>query len=187
MLRVSKLHMQQKYYIPIIIIVILVVVSGLYIFQKKGDYNHQVSISQKALDNSDPDICRQSKSYVFDGGDYIDNVSQPEAENECYYIYAKEKLDITVCDRITPDRLPKLEKCGADEQYAACIYEIQKVLNSFSKENCDKINSRETGCGSWYLGECSEEVVKATGDISICDEYFEKYTGNWNGCTAAYR
>ena len=179
--------MQQKHYIPIIIILVLIIAVGFYIFQSKDDYSHQVSISQKAIDNSNPDICKQTKSYTFDGGDYIDHVSKPEAENGCYYVYAKNKLDIEICDRISPDKLPKLEKCGADEQYAACIYEIQKSSNSFSKENCDKIKVRQTGCGSWYLGECSEEVVKATGNTSICDEYFEKYTGNWNGCTATSR
>ncbi len=179
--------MQQKYYIPIIIIAFLIAIAGFYIFQSKGDYSHQISISQKAIDNSNPNICKQVKSYVFGGGDYIEHVSKPEAENGCYYIYAKEQLDITICDRISPDKLPKLEKCGADEQYAACIYEIQKSLATFSKENCDKIKSRQTDCGSWYLSECSEEVVKATGNISICDEYFEKYTGHWNGCTAASR
>lgn len=179
--------MHNKYYIPIIIIVVLIIGAGFYIFQNNGDYTHQVSISQKAIDNSDPDICKQVKSYTFDGGDHIDHISQPEAENGCYYIYAKEKLNITVCDRITLDRLPKIEKCGADEQYSACIYEIQRSMNSFTKKNCDKIKSRKTGCGSWYLGECSEELVKATGDTSICDEYFKKYTGNWNGCKAASR
>ena len=179
--------MQQKYYIPIIIIVVLIVIAGFYILQNKGDYSHQVSVSQKAIDISNPDICKQAKSYTYDGGDYIDHVSQPEAENGCYYVYAKEKLDITICDRISTNRLPKLEKCGADEQYAACIYEIQKSLDLFSKENCDKIKTRHTECGSWFLAKCSEEVVKATGDTSICDEYFEKYTGGWNGCTAASR
>jgi hypothetical protein len=60
--------MHNKYYVPIIIIVVLIIGAGFYIFQNNGDYTHQVSISQKAIDNSDPDICKQVKSYTFDGG-----------------------------------------------------------------------------------------------------------------------
>lgn len=175
------------------IIVLIMVIGGgfgLYYFnpifnnQKESKYDDRFrayfnnqALQKKAIENSNPDICKEVTGYFFDAGDYNGDVSKEGAEDECYYIYASNKKDISLCEKIS-------SRC---DTYSRCIYNIQEVLNSLSKGSCDKIKSLKMGCGGWELSECSKVVVKATRDTSICDEYFKKYTGDWNGCTAAAR
>lgn len=136
--------------------------------------NDSVAFNQKLKNQSvtkqNSDLCKKAQGYTFEARDYTDKISAQEAKNHCYRHYAEETKNIQVC-----------EKISKDEIYARCVLETQQSMGEFSEKHCDKINSVASEY-SPLLSSCADSLARQTKDKSICDKYFKKHTGFWNGC-----
>ena len=178
--------MKKINYIGIGVIIVLVIIVSYYtifVLTKNTSEYHGYLIKE-SIRNSNPNLCLKAKSYTEDGGDYTRDVTKEEAKNECYAAYAEAKLDIKLCDKIS-----KIKKSLYDDElYEVCIYKIQKALGNLSLRNCEKMISHQNdftdlkNIYGWYTTKCIQEFVASTKNYSICDQYFKKYSGDWNGC-----
>jgi len=137
-----------------------------------------VCLAQKAMDENDPDICRDSKdssacfSYLaFLTGDssYCQYVSR--LNSFCYERVAVKNKNIELCEKIS---------CGSSTCKDGCY---ARVYEAIAKDKLDLSLCDKAGSYRWAHGEsmisivdCYAEVAKEADDVRICD----KLEGNKN-------
>lgn len=120
-------------------------------------------ITQEAIKQQNYKLCDLAQPYFE-----VDiQISKEHAVNSCYAQYAISQKQIEVCKKITET-----------DTRSACLFKTAKATNNLSEELCSNVKG-----DSWYFAECVAEVVDKSGDKSVCDKYFQKYTGDWNRCT----
>jgi len=116
----------------------------------------------------------------------MDYVDYPLNNNDCYYFLAYEEKELDLCKKIKEGL--KKERCLYDikreigYEYTK-LSECKEIPRGKMKDPCyEQVSSQLEG-----MGECEEfpedwahicyyEFASRTNNVSICDQYFEKFT-----------
>jgi len=170
----------------------VLVLLALACFLWKPQVYAEESLAERAIRESNPDLCRQAREVCYEGEFEKSCISSEDMQFMCYRDYAVAKSEVTICDRLRADSIRGLGRNACIEQYArgkknlemcerlvqppnpdkgryeACIYSVQELRKAFSLEDCLKIRDSKRA----YFIDCVAGLAYYNRQPSLCTEFF---------------